>query len=115
MKIECLVKYRFLSSVYQYSTKMSVVPLMFRDWWDDWDTRTPFRTSRILDQHFGTGLSRDELLSSFWKPSPSLLRSGYVRPWSNHQLQRQDSASTLNLDKDKFQVSIVNIFRIAFP
>lgn len=83
---------------------MSVVPLMFRDWWDDWETHMPMRSSRLMDQQFGTGLRRDDLLSSFWKPSPSLLRSGYIRPWGNQNLQRQDSGSTLNLDKDKFQV-----------
>lgn len=84
---------------------MSIVPLMFRDWWDDWGMHTPAHSSRLMDQQFGTGLARDELLSSFWKPSPSLLRSGYIRPWGNRNLQRQDSGSTLNLDKDKFQVS----------
>lgn len=83
---------------------MSVVPLMFRDWWDDWESHMPMRSSRLMDQQFGTGLRRDDLLSSFWKPSPSLLRSGYIRPWGNQNLQRQDSGSTLNLDKDKFQV-----------
>lgn len=86
---------------------MSIIPLRYRDWWDDWDTTSslgPFRTSRLADQQFGHGLRRDDLLSSFWKPSPSVTRSGYVRPWGNQSLQRQDSGSTLNLDKDKFQV-----------
>lgn len=38
---------------------MSRVPLRFRDWWDDYDSffnEPSLRTSRILDQHFGTGL-----------------------------------------------------------
>lgn len=93
---------------------MSIVPLMFRDWWDEWDTHTPLRSSRLLDQQFGTGLRRDDLLSSFWKPSPSVLRSGYIRPWGNQNLQRQDSGSTLNMDKDKFQVIIALIKEIPF-
>lgn len=80
---------------------MSVVPLSFRDWWDDWDR--PFRSSRILDQEFGTGLRRDDLLSSFWSSSPSVLRSGYVRPWKS-SLKREASGSTINVDSDKFQV-----------
>jgi len=82
---------------------MSVVPLRFRDWWDDWGD-TPFRSSRLLDQQFGTGLRRDDLISSFWNTTPSILRSGYVRPWGNRNLQRQESGSTVNFDKEKFQV-----------
>lgn len=79
---------------------MSVVPMMFRDWWDEWET--PMRSSRLLDQHFGSGLRRDDI-SSFTN-TPSLLRSGYIRPWRNTSLQRQDSGSVLNCEKDKFQV-----------
>lgn len=90
---------------------MSVVPLMFRDWWDDWG-ETPFRSSRLLDQQFGTGLRRDDLISSFWNTTPSVLRSGYVRPWGNRNLQRQESGSTVNFDKEKFQVR--NIFSAKF-
>lgn len=83
---------------------MSIVPLMFRDWWDDFET--PFRSSRLLDQQFGTGLKRDDLISSFWNTTPSAaMRSGYVRPWGNRNLQRQESGSTVNFDKEKFQVS----------
>lgn len=82
---------------------MSVVPLSFKDWWADWDSS--LRSSRLLDQEFGTGLRRDDLLSSFWNPTPSVLRSGYVRPWrTNTSLQRQTSGSTLNVEDDKFQV-----------
>lgn len=84
---------------------MSVVPLSFRDWWNDWDTTfQSSRPSRLLDQEFGTGLRRDDLLSSFWNPTPSVLRSGYVRPWRTNDLQRQSSGSTLNVDENKFQV-----------
>lgn len=88
---------------------MSIVPMRFRDWWDDWEQQTalaPFsRTSRLLDQQFGLGLRRDDLLSSFLKPQPSVLRSGYIRPWDSQALNRLDSGSTLNIDKEKFQVS----------
>nr|QNJ44853.1 sHSP21.8 [Agasicles hygrophila] len=82
---------------------MSVVPLLFRDWWDEEDL---IRPSRLLDQHFGVGLRRDELINSLssW-PRRSRL-SNYVRPWSTTgtELQRQDSGSTITQDKDKFQV-----------
>lgn len=57
-----------------------------------------------MDQDFGIGLRRDDLLSSLWNPTPSLLRSGYVRPWRTNNLQRESSGSTLNVDNDKFQV-----------
>ncbi|XP_026320442.1 protein lethal(2)essential for life-like isoform X1 [Hyposmocoma kahamanoa] len=75
---------------------MSIVPMMFRDWWDEWD-----RPSRLLDQHFGVGLRRDDLLSSF--PTSSLLRNTYYRPWRTN-LGRQESSSTVNLTKDKFEI-----------
>lgn len=81
---------------------MSVVPLSFRDWWDDFDR--PFRSSRLLDQDFGIGLRRDDLLSSLWNPTPSVLRSGYVRPWRSNNLKREGSGSTLNVDNDKLQI-----------
>lgn len=89
---------------------MSMVPLMFRDWWDDWDSPSSqrhissFRPSRLCDQNFGLGLHKDDLLSSFWQTPASVLRSGYVRPWANNNLLRQQSKSTMNLDKEKFQV-----------
>uniref|UniRef100_D3TRY7 Crystallin alpha B n=1 Tax=Glossina morsitans morsitans TaxID=37546 RepID=D3TRY7_GLOMM len=83
---------------------MSVVPLMFRDWWDELDF--PMRTSRLLDQHFGTGLRRDDLMSSIWSSRPTLLRSGYLRPWqrTGTGLQKLDSGSTLNVNDEKFEV-----------
>lgn len=81
---------------------MSVVPLMFRDWWDELDF--PMRTSRLLDQHFGQGLKRDDLLSSVWNSRPTVLRSGYLRPWQKNSLQKQESGSTLNIDNEKFEV-----------
>ncbi|XP_041984893.1 protein lethal(2)essential for life [Aricia agestis] len=74
---------------------MSMVPMLFRDWWDDWE-----RPSRLLDQHFGMGLKRDDLLSSL---STLPLRNSYFRPWRT-SLARQESASTINLTKDKFEV-----------
>lgn len=81
---------------------MSNIPLMYRDWWDEFDL--PIRTSRLLDQHFGTGLKRDDLFSSAWTSSPSMLRHGYIRPWKRNNIQKQDSGSTLNVDSEKFEV-----------
>ncbi|KAB0803986.1 hypothetical protein PPYR_00956 [Photinus pyralis] len=80
---------------------MSMVPLLFRDWWDDIELSRP---RRLLDQHFGTELNRDDLLSSFTNvPRCSLLSNRYFRPWRT-EIARQDSGSTINADKDKFQV-----------
>ncbi|XP_033607000.1 protein lethal(2)essential for life isoform X1 [Cryptotermes secundus] len=76
---------------------MSLVPLLFRDWWDDLD-----RPSRLIDQHFGLGLRHHDLLHP-----GSLLRTGYIRPWRN--ITRQDSgSSSITGDKDKFQYCSIN-------
>lgn len=92
---------------------MSKVPMVFRDWWDDlgygndWDMdfRRP-RTSRLIDQHFGTALRRNDLLSSLANThiSNATSRAGpYYRPW-NTPLAKTDSGSTVNVEKDKFQI-----------
>ncbi|KAK2583178.1 hypothetical protein KPH14_009198 [Odynerus spinipes] len=94
--------------------KMSVVPLVFRDWWEDFDRPV----SRILDQHFGRGLRRDDLISGFSDlginrpfPPPSSLHSilgnsnnTYYRPWRTVTRQNSGGSSTLKLDKDNYQV-----------
>ncbi|CAH1393644.1 unnamed protein product [Nezara viridula] len=73
---------------------MSLVPLIFRDWWDDWDRERP---SRLLDQHFGNVLNRDDLINA-----SSLIRpTGYFRPW-RHQLNR--GTSNITAVDDKVQV-----------
>ncbi|EFA07114.1 protein lethal(2)essential for life [Tribolium castaneum] len=82
---------------------MSVVPLLFRDWWDDDDFHFS-RPSRLLDQQFGLGLRRDDLLNTFSSMPRSSLFRNYVRPWRSTAIQRQDSGSTIQQDKDKFQV-----------
>lgn len=74
--------------------------MFFRDWWDDMEFGRP---SRLLDQHFGTALNRDELMSTFSSLPRSSLLSRYYRPWRS-PLARQDSGSTINADKEKFQV-----------
>lgn len=78
---------------------MSVVPLLYRDWWDDEDF---FRPSRLLDQQFGIGLKRDDLLSSLSLPRSNV--RNYFRPWRSPVIARQDSGSTITQDNDKFQV-----------
>ncbi|XP_068972021.1 protein lethal(2)essential for life-like isoform X1 [Bombus flavifrons] len=86
--------------------QMSVVPLIFRDWWDDLDRPM----SRLMDQHFGRGLNRDELLSRFSdlnldRPLRSIFRDRYYRPWRNVTPQPSSGSSTIQIDdKDNFQV-----------
>lgn len=87
---------------------MSVVPLIFRDWWDDLDRPV----SRLMDQHFGRGLNRDDLISRFSelsnldRPLRSIFRDRYYRPWRNVVRQQSGGASTIQIDgKDNFQVS----------
>nr|ABE57137.1 heat shock protein Hsp20 [Liriomyza huidobrensis] len=82
---------------------MAIVPLLFRDWWDDMDFPI---TSRLLDQNFGTALNRNDLLSTVWGGHPARYRSGYRRPWTHalNSLLKQDDGSTVHVDKDKFEV-----------
>ncbi|XP_011494036.1 PREDICTED: protein lethal(2)essential for life [Ceratosolen solmsi marchali] len=75
---------------------MALIPTFFRDWWDDFE-----RPSRLLDQHFGVGLSRDELVRTLSTPS----FRGYYRPWRN-LLEQSNGVSKVQHDKDKFQVII---------
>lgn len=88
---------------------MSNVPMKFRDWWDDYDFdfdsfRRP-RTSRLIDQHFGTTLRKHDLLSSLANTHiGSGTRTPYFRPWNVNDISRQDSGSTVNVEKDKFQI-----------
>lgn len=77
---------------------MSMVPMLFRDWWDDFEVP---RASRLLDQQFGLGMNRDDLLNSLSISRPSF--RNYIRPWRT-SLTRQESGSTINADKDRFQV-----------
>lgn len=81
-----------------------MVPLIFRDWWDDEEF---YRPSRLFDQNFGLALRRDDLINSLStiRPRSPAFRNSYLRPWSPSPiLQRQNSASTIQQDKDKFQV-----------
>ncbi|XP_014205038.1 protein lethal(2)essential for life [Copidosoma floridanum] len=86
---------------------MSLVPLLFSDWWQDLE-----RPHRLLDQDFGLGLTANQLVR------PSMLEqylmpyekrphplSTYYRPWA--ELMRQvegGGTSTVKADKDKFEV-----------
>ena len=74
---------------------MSLFPTVFRDWWDDFE-----RPSRLFDQHFGLGLTRDDLINS-WLPTPR----NYFRPWRS-LIEQNTGTSKIQEDKDKFQVIV---------
>uniref|UniRef100_A0A182FEK5 Uncharacterized protein n=1 Tax=Anopheles albimanus TaxID=7167 RepID=A0A182FEK5_ANOAL len=93
---------------------MSIVPIFFRNWWEDeWDR--PLRSSRLLDQHFGSGIGGDDLLGALAAVTEPRHRrhplnhhhhhhhhgSGrYVRPWhSSCVANTRDSGSTVNVTK----------------
>ncbi|XP_053686975.1 protein lethal(2)essential for life-like [Sabethes cyaneus] len=88
---------------------MPLVPILFRDWWEDcWDM--PLQTSRLLDQHFGSGLTADDLLTALTSAAGTRSalqqnrpRVGYNRPWRN---AGQDSGSTVSVGGDKFQINL---------
>ena len=82
---------------------MSLVPLLFSDWWEDLD-----RPHRLLDQNFGLGLCPDQLqtpsrLEAYLQHMQPRKRS-YYRPWADMLRSNEGGTSTVQADKDKFQV-----------
>ncbi|XP_058456893.1 protein lethal(2)essential for life-like [Malaya genurostris] len=86
---------------------MALVPIIFRDWWNDC-LDSPLRTSHILDQHFGSGISADDLLTAFTAAhTPNCSRYGYVRPWRNTNVASQnDAGSTVKVADNKFEINL---------
>lgn len=106
----------FIIFYFFFVKEMSIVPLMFRDWWDDFDRPM----SRLMDQHFGSGLNRDDLLSGLSslgiasRPRSIFGNSSYYRPWRNIVRQNSGGASTISCDKDRFEVSSSRFFNLFF-
>ncbi|XP_058460989.1 protein lethal(2)essential for life-like [Malaya genurostris] len=86
---------------------MALIPIFFRDWWDDC-LDSPLRTSHILDQHFGSGITADDLLTAFTAARvPNCSRIGYMRPWRNSNLaSRNDAGSIVKVAEDRFQINL---------
>ena len=87
---------------------MSLVPLLFSDWWQDLD-----RPHRLMDQDFGLGLYPEQLVNpsiihDFLPVHPvprERLRNLYYRPWGELMRKMEGGGtSTVKSDKDKFQV-----------
>ncbi|XP_053676612.1 protein lethal(2)essential for life-like [Anopheles nili] len=89
---------------------MSIVPIFFRNWWDnDWDR--PVWSSRLLDQNFGSGVSADDLLSAMVSVADAQNRGHhhvghYKRPWHRSCVAKRDNGSTVNATSDKFQINL---------
>lgn len=83
---------------------MSLVPLLFSDWWEDLE-----RPHRLLDQNFGLALSPEQLLQVpnrlevYMRPKERFPMS-YYRPWAELLRHTDSGSSTVQADKDKFQV-----------
>ncbi|XP_049296842.1 protein lethal(2)essential for life-like [Anopheles funestus] len=95
---------------------MSIVPIFFRNWWDDEFDR-PLWNSRLLDQHFGGGVTADDLLNAMASVNDRRLQqrhhhhhlqpTRYSRPWhSSCVTTKRDSGSTVNVTGDKFQINL---------
>lgn len=85
---------------------MSLVPLLFSDWWEDLEY-----PHRLFDQHFGLGIRPDQLahpsiLERFSQRDPRRARPLiYYRPWGELlRNSNEGGTSTVKADKGKFQV-----------
>jgi crystallin alpha B len=88
---------------------MSLVPLLFSDWWEDLD-----RPHHIFDQHFGLPLNTDDIVDRIapsrselllYKPNRLRARSRF-HPFLHSLMKRGRGSSTVSADKDKFQVTL---------
>ncbi|KAJ8679693.1 hypothetical protein QAD02_015480 [Eretmocerus hayati] len=90
---------------------MSLVPLLFSDWWEDLD-----HPHSVLDQHFGLPINREELINRLapstseillYKPSRAQRRTSRYHPFLQSLLKKSSKgASTVSPDKDNFTVSL---------
>ncbi|XP_046974171.1 protein lethal(2)essential for life-like [Vanessa cardui] len=61
------------------------------------------RPRRLIDQHFGLGLTPDDLLGVVAGP---MVNREYYRPWRHLAAAARDVGSSIKNDKDKFQVNL---------
>lgn len=74
---------------------MSLLPWLF----DDLE-----RPRRLIDQHFGLGLTPDDLLSVV--AAAPLISKEYYRPWRHMAASARDLGSSIKSDREKFQVNL---------
>ena len=79
--------------------------MLFSDWWEDLD-----RPHRLLDQNFGLGFSPEQLLvprrNEFNSPWGRRCPLIYYRPWADLLRENDGGTSTVQSDKEKFQVQL---------
>lgn len=61
------------------------------------------RPHRLTDQHFGLGLTPEDMLAPLTMVPQRRMFSNYIRPWKN---ETTDSGSTVHVDKDSFRVDL---------
>lgn len=82
-----------------------MVPLFYRDFWDNGWWNGPMRTSRLIDQQFGRGIFSDDLFRDMsCCPPQEFRRMGFGKSWLS-DLNQQFSRTIIG-DKEKFQVSL---------
>ncbi|XP_012260781.2 protein lethal(2)essential for life-like [Athalia rosae] len=81
---------------------MSLLPLLFSNWWEDLD-----EPHSLLDQHFGQGLRPDQLAHpSYVSPLHRRPLSVYYRPWGDLLRHNERGSSVVKADKNQFKVSL---------
>lgn len=69
-------------------------------------SKSLFRPSRLLDQHFGLVLDPDDFFQPLVLPRwLSRSTAGYLRPWLS-EASRGDAGSVVSFDKDRFQANL---------
>lgn len=61
------------------------------------------RPRRVMDQHFGLGITPEDFLSIAAGP---LVSREYYRPWRHLAAAARDVGSSIKSDRDKFQVNL---------
>lgn len=79
---------------------MSLLPYLFDS---DWGFAPAYRPRRLLDQHFGLGITPDDLLTVAAGP---LMTKEYFRPWRHLAAATRDLGSSIKADPDKFQINL---------
>ncbi|CAH2099200.1 unnamed protein product [Euphydryas editha] len=75
---------------------MSLLPYLFDDF-------PVYRPRRLLDQHFGLGITPDDLLTIATGP---LLTREYYRPWRHLAAAARDIGSNIKNESDKIQINL---------
>ncbi|XP_031836307.1 protein lethal(2)essential for life [Nomia melanderi] len=86
---------------------MSLIPILFSDWWEDLD-----RPHRLWNQYFGTGIDPDDILldgelseTLLYRPTPRRNNRRY-HPFWRASARKGHGASTVKPDKNKFEVTL---------